>query len=375
MSEYQYYEFQAIDKPLSSTDRAALREISTRAEITTTSMINRYHWGDFKGDTDKLMKSLFDLHLYLTNWGSRRLMIRLPKRHVDVRMLERASFALDCVEVHEIRSHVVLDIECHEMEYDYCDDGSGWLTALAPLRIELMGGDSRLLSLLWLIDVEFESISDEEAMPFPLRGPLTESLDALANFFMIDRDLIEAAIRLSGSAAPDSSSDPSTIGRFLDQMPESSKRDLLIRLFQGDVKLPLEAQALLRRELASKIPRPPTIHAGTLRTEADEIREARQREESRLKAEEKRRRAEKTAAAQRARLDAIKERGESVWEEVELKINRRVASGYDQASALLSDLAALAEQEGAETEFQLRLEMLRRRHHRKRLLLERLQGL
>ena len=49
MSEYQYYEFQAIDRPLSDADRQALRRLSTRARITATSFTNEYHWGGLKG--------------------------------------------------------------------------------------------------------------------------------------------------------------------------------------------------------------------------------------------------------------------------------------------------------------------------------------
>jgi hypothetical protein len=33
MSEYQYYEYQPIDRPLSEADRRALRNLSTRARI------------------------------------------------------------------------------------------------------------------------------------------------------------------------------------------------------------------------------------------------------------------------------------------------------------------------------------------------------
>ena len=83
MSEYQYYEFQAIDRPLDASAQQALRNLSTRARITATSFTNSYEWGDFKGNPDTLMDNWFDLHLYLANWGSRRLMIRLPKRFVD----------------------------------------------------------------------------------------------------------------------------------------------------------------------------------------------------------------------------------------------------------------------------------------------------
>ena len=40
MSEYQYYAFQAIDRPLSAHEMKRLRGISSRAEITPVSFIN-----------------------------------------------------------------------------------------------------------------------------------------------------------------------------------------------------------------------------------------------------------------------------------------------------------------------------------------------
>ena len=55
MSEYQYFEFRAIDRPLNAREVAALRTHSTRARITPTSFVNEYHWGDFKGDPDAWM--------------------------------------------------------------------------------------------------------------------------------------------------------------------------------------------------------------------------------------------------------------------------------------------------------------------------------
>lgn len=83
MSEYQYYEFQAIDRPLDRAAQEALRSISSRARITATSFTNHYEWGDIKGDPRKFMEQWFDLHLYLANWSKRRLMMRLPKRFLN----------------------------------------------------------------------------------------------------------------------------------------------------------------------------------------------------------------------------------------------------------------------------------------------------
>jgi hypothetical protein len=79
VSEYQYYEFLALDRPLTEKQRAELRSISTRAEITATRFVNEYQWGDLKGDPRKMVEQYFDAFLYLANWGTRRLMFRLPR--------------------------------------------------------------------------------------------------------------------------------------------------------------------------------------------------------------------------------------------------------------------------------------------------------
>ena len=78
MSEYQYYEFQAIDRPLNTKEMDKLRSYSTRARITPTSFVNDYSWGDFKGDEDAWMENYFDAFLYLANWGTHILKLRLP---------------------------------------------------------------------------------------------------------------------------------------------------------------------------------------------------------------------------------------------------------------------------------------------------------
>lgn len=42
MSEYQYYEFAAIDRPLTRAEMAELRAVSTRAVITPSGFVNHY---------------------------------------------------------------------------------------------------------------------------------------------------------------------------------------------------------------------------------------------------------------------------------------------------------------------------------------------
>ena len=88
MSEYQYYDFKAIDHALTKTEMAALRAISTRAVITTTSFTNHYEWGDLKADPLKLLERYFDAFLYVANWGTREFHLRLPQGLVDFKHLK-----------------------------------------------------------------------------------------------------------------------------------------------------------------------------------------------------------------------------------------------------------------------------------------------
>jgi hypothetical protein len=89
VSEYQYYEFQAIDRPLTAAEMAALRACSTRATITPTRFVNSYSYGRFKGDERRWMERYFDAFLYQANWGARYLSLRLPAAHLPLKEARR----------------------------------------------------------------------------------------------------------------------------------------------------------------------------------------------------------------------------------------------------------------------------------------------
>src|SRR6266571_341514 len=80
MSEYQYYEFQTADRRLSEKEMQELRSYSTRAVITPTSFSNEYSFGSFKGNPDAWMEKYFDACLYLANWGTHELQVRVTAR-------------------------------------------------------------------------------------------------------------------------------------------------------------------------------------------------------------------------------------------------------------------------------------------------------
>jgi len=76
MSEFQYYEFQAVDRPLTRLEVAELRKYST-ARASRDGFVNDYQWGNFKGNQDAWMERYFDAFLYLANWGTHILSYRL----------------------------------------------------------------------------------------------------------------------------------------------------------------------------------------------------------------------------------------------------------------------------------------------------------
>jgi hypothetical protein len=371
MSEYQYYEFQAIDRPLDRAAQDALRTISSRARITATSFTNHYEWGDFKGDPRKFMERWFDLHLYLANWGTRRLMIRVPKACVNQADIDPFLREIDWVEVWASGDNLIIDIHHHEDGgYDDWDDGSGRLAALAPLRTDLLSGDLRLFYLLWLVAVQDERVADDEIEPLPGVGPLTGALEGFADFFGIDPDLVEAAAELAADEASMSSDE---LRNALAAVPEREKAELLLRVVDGDTRVAAE----LRRRVRKKNPVPAAHRtAATLRMRAKEIAEARESAEAERLEVERRRQAAEAEKARRARLKILKQRDAgSVWREIEQEIERRNPAGYDNAMSLLCDAQALALEQGNQDDFDRRLGSIRARHEKKAKFIERLRKL
>ena len=141
MSEYQYYEFQAVDRPLTKKQMSELRAYSSRAQITPSSFVNVYHWGNFKGNPDKWIEKYFDAFLYLANWGSRWFMLRLPNKLLDQQVV--ASYcAGESFWYRQKADNVILSFHSEDEDYEWAE-GEGWLASLVPTRTDLMRGYHR----------------------------------------------------------------------------------------------------------------------------------------------------------------------------------------------------------------------------------------
>jgi hypothetical protein len=375
VSEYQYYEFTAVDRPLTAREQSELRSLSTRADITATSFVNTYEWGDFKGDPRKLMERYFDAHLYLANWGTRQLMLRLPRK-----VLDPAAVADYCVGESAYAwtadGHLIVGLTREEDGGDEFEIyGDGQLASIIPARATLAAGDLRLLYLGWLRCVQSEELSDDEPEP-PVPaglGTLDAPLTAAAQFLCIDPDLITAAATAS---APAASSGPSAaeLQSWITGLPARDKDAVLSDLVTGG-DAHLRSQLLRRYRDEHPIVVSTTTArrtAGELLAAAGSIRTGRERRDAERREQDRIRRERSAAAARQRHLDTLAVDQSAAWQRVEELVATTKPREYDTAVQLLVDLRDLAERDGGTAAYRQRLAELRTAHARKPSLLERL---
>ena len=375
MSEYQYYDFRAIDRPLTRAEIAKLRSISTRAAITSTSFTNHYEWGDLKADPLKLLEKYFDTFLYVANWGTRELYLRLPQELTDYNAF-RAMLPGKAAYVRKAGNSVIVAFE-NQSEDDDWDDGTGWMGSLMSLRSELLRGDIRCLYLGWLLCTQNEEFAEDDLEPTVPAGlgELSAPLRSLIEFLGIDEDLVEVAA--SASAPLNIGPDREELATWIQSLPEKEKNNLLVAAVSG----PGEQwkNGLLRRfeqlNALRTLPEPDGIRrrtAGGLLTSAHGRAEERERLlEAKRAAEAARRKAEDES--NRARyLDQLEKREEATWNQIAAHIQKRQPNEYDKAITLLIDLRDLAVRQGRVDAFQSALGDLRQEHAAKGSLQRRL---
>ncbi len=375
MSEYQFYEFLAVDRPLDSRQLGEVRSSSTRANITPTSFVNVYHWGNFRGSPRTMMERYYDAHLYLTNWGTREVMLRLPISVLDEDTV--GTYCLTDSSTAWTSGGNVIVAVCRDGDGDddfFDEDGHGLLGSIISVRAELAGGDLRPLYLAWLHSVAEGELGDDEIEPpVPANlGSLSAGQRSLVDFIRLDQDLLDAATEGSRSRNTAKPTKAHLTARVR-ALPASQKDALLVGLMRDEE--PHVGTRLLRRyhggnERAADAGRDRTVgqllEAAQVRREARARAAATERERQRAKAERG------AAEARQRRLDSLAREGDRVWTRVTALIEARKANEYDEATALLTDLREVADRDGQRSPFTARVRELRQRYANRPALLERL---
>jgi hypothetical protein len=358
MSEYQYYEFAALDQALSAQQRDELRARSTRATITAGSFVNEYHWGDLKGDPLDWMRRYFDAHVYLSNWGSYRFMLRLARPTFDAAALAEfcqpsmdaaASSHASVFEATATPTHWILDWHTSDDSGEYEDDwqeagedgGAGWMARLLPLRDELLRGDTRPLYLGWLVRVGSEEVADDELEP-PLPAglkTLTSAQTALVEFLRMDADWLAAAAADSADLDATQDDSPAMDAWLALQSPQQMRQTLRLLLQKRgqEAERGLWGQFLAwqRAQQAPDLAPPPRrtvaqIEAGC--SAAERIRVERETRERQALAARQR-------AAQEKHLAEVAARANAIWESIDKTLQRGTGAAYEQAEKTLKELS------------------------------------
>ena len=325
--------------------------------------MNSYHWGSFRGDLRVMMEQYFDGFLYLANWGTHELMLRLPARLLDLDTARRYCTG-DVVSAWIGRGNVIL-WAVSEDESGECDaeGGEGALTSILPVRAEIMSGDLRALYLLWLVGVQAEELDDDELeppVPAGLRA-LSGSQTALAQFLRLDGNLIAAAADGSEQALP---AGPD-VDAWVASLAAPERDALLIKLLRGgDPHL----RAVTLRRAGASSPREGRRTVGELQSAAQIRRDARLTAERIRQEAASVERARASAAARERRLAALRAEGEGVWRRIAALVATKKPTEYDRTVALLVDLREACSEE----EFDRRIRELRDEHRRKPSLMDRL---
>lgn len=343
MSEYQYYEFLAVDRPLTDKQMESVRKYSSRARITSTQFVNEYHWGDFKGEPHDFLRRFFDLYVYYANWGTHRFAFRVPAGAIDPQAAKR--YACENLTIKPSSDVVILDFSSDSEEDGDWEQNNGLMASLAPVREEVLSGDYRPLYIAWLAAVTAEEEPDEEDEEPPLPaglGELSAAQQALTEFLRVDEDLLAAAAEASPKIAPAEEG----LAAWIAALPETEKNNLLVRMCEGSD--PHAIVALRRRFQAFRAStrRPADRQAGRtvgeLRDRSRQHAELRRQAADGRRAEEEARQEAVLAKAKAARLAALAQREPAAWDEVEALIATKQAPRYDQAVGILADLRDLA---------------------------------
>jgi hypothetical protein len=371
MSEYQYYEFQALDHPLTLKQQEALQALSSRAHITPNRANFLYNYGDFRGDPEAVLAKYFDAMFYIANWGTWQIMFRFPKA-----LVERSWFkpyeVEDAIAVSTTNHHLILNIKIQEEEgLIGWVEGEGWLPRLLPLRDDLLAGDMRLLYLSWLRVcpnlIEYGEDEDpvEPTVP-PNLGKLTPPLKAFVELVALDPDLVAAAAQISPNQKPEP---VPPLEDWLPQLSEAERQTFLLKLVRREPHVDLQLINRLKKLAGSKPSVPP----------APDQERRRFSELVAIAADiATKRKTKERAAAKKKRLKELKAlapRAPQTWDRVLDLIQLKQAYAYDEATNLLRDLRDLAAHQGQLPVFSQRFERLKADYSNRPALMKRLRSI
>ena len=361
MSEYQYYEWQTVDRLLTETEQETVGRLSSHIEVSSIRAVVTYSWGDFKHDPRQVLARFFDAHLYMANWGSRRLIFRFPTGLLNREMIE--SYCVrDRIMCKTVGRFDILDMDLSEEEGGSWVEAEGSLSGLIPLRNDIVQGDYRSVYLAWLKAMSLTGgepprgrKSTASSSLLPAVPPGLRRLSPALKRFVDQFDVPPCFAEAAGESSPDLPETPETdFGPLVARLSREECDGFLCRIAQGDTTAGME---LKKRVLSLLPPKPAASEVrrsiGELLKRADAIKTARQRRQK-----------EETRKKHEAEMNALASREAETWQQVASLVDLKQTKSYDEAVQLLTKLAQLADFRGSKDDYRRRLDDLCERYRR-----------
>lgn len=371
MSEYQYYRFEQLDGHLDTKARQALREISSRADITATTFQVIYNYSDLRAEPHEVMLNHFDIGFYYADWGSIDAYIKLPTGTIPDAML---GFAANGLYVHQTDEWQLLIFSIEEY-HEYFDDENAddFFQHLAGLRNELILGDWRLLYFIWL--KEFGNNNELEAIPliqFDF-AHLNEGLLAFAALYEIPLARVKAlCMVLNAKPSHQAKQVQFQFEAWLNTLSDTDKNTLLSAIFEQGQLTRHQALAMTQKKSANK------DESYQYWLTPDVITPYIDQAQSQLQQEQAEALAIKLALEkvekEKALTDIYSQR-EHYWLRAQEQANRTCASGYDEASRHLHQLFEAYQFKGDAAVFDQRFKRFIAANNSRKALLKRLSDL
>lgn len=370
MSEYQYYRFECVNSSLSVPQRNRLRNISSRAEITSHSFCVQYHYGDLSAAPEALMMDFFDIGFYYTNWGQVNAYLKLPAGTIpsDFKAIN-VEYYVSLVE-NEQNQLLIFSLE-EDDNYRDDEDAEAFIFDLAALRTELLAGDYRVLYFHWLSQAN----DDMGLEPLPLIAfdfhQLTQAQLAFTTLFNIPLPSIRALhLLLQSMPAHAPQTTVLTAQQQMAKLTDAEKDALLCRLFDEGKLFAADAYALLRTqetpiEYSHRVT-VASLHPFWHVAEKEVMQEDRMAEAERL--------ARKTLL-RNEHLEAVYKAHQSHWDSAFEEAARGCASGYDNASRTLQVLFDAYQLKQSSSEFKQNFDVFISNNKQRKALIKRLEPL
>lgn len=376
MSEYQYYEFVAVDGPISDEGLRYAQSCSTRAQVSRLHWRNVYHFGSFKGSVDQLLQ-YYDAHFYIANWGSVCFALSFPKGTLHMESIEpyvsEASGYENSLTVSSAGEREIVSWERHEEgKWDWTE-GEGIIDCLVGIREELLRGDYRALFIGWLggfYPEEWQDSVDTESKlpPIPANlGELSVSEKEMLNHFTVDVDVLSVAVSLSNQYKPERI----PLADVIDSLSSEDMKEMLVKVAGGEGRQVMaDLQRMTYREETVR-DFEQQLSCAMFAEQVLEARQARIAEEEKLAEARRKQDAEK----RKQHLANIMQKADVIWTGLASLMDEKNAAAYDQVARQLEELQAAHQQAGKNESFQAKLTAFREQYVRRPAMMRRIAGL